>query len=227
MRFLSASGLAALAEHLSSPAEWGCGGIGDRLLIPPLPPAPEPAPALDSAIISDFPEIFAEFRGKRFSLLWQGGRDGFGVRDFHGRCDGHANTLTVILDTDGNVFGGFAPVEWESREWNGKSGTENNCWKAEASLTNFLFTLTNPHNFPARGFALKAETKEWAISCYSGRGPIFCGIGVFNDCNTNISSWAYSFGTCYTNDTGLDGKTFFTGSEYFKVKENEVFKITD
>jgi hypothetical protein len=36
-------------------------------------------------VIPDFPEIFAEFRGKRFSLLWRGGRDGFGTRDFYSR----------------------------------------------------------------------------------------------------------------------------------------------
>jgi hypothetical protein len=62
-------------------------------------------------IVAHFPDIFAEFRGKRLSLLWRGGRDGFGARDFHRRCDGHANTLTLILDTKGNTFGGFTPVE--------------------------------------------------------------------------------------------------------------------
>jgi hypothetical protein len=55
------------------------------------PASAPPIPALDSVIISDFPEIFAEFRRKKFSLLWRGGRDGFGARDFHSRCDGHAN----------------------------------------------------------------------------------------------------------------------------------------
>jgi hypothetical protein len=34
--------------------------------------------------------------------------------NFHSRCDGHANTLTVILHTKGNIFGGSTPVEWES-----------------------------------------------------------------------------------------------------------------
>jgi hypothetical protein len=34
---------------------------------------------------------------------------------FPGRYDGHVNTLTVFLDTNGNIFGGFTPVEWESR----------------------------------------------------------------------------------------------------------------
>jgi hypothetical protein len=40
----------------------------------------------------DFPALFAEFRGKRFALLWRGSRDGFGAPDFDGRCDGHAPT---------------------------------------------------------------------------------------------------------------------------------------
>jgi hypothetical protein len=69
----------------------------------------------DSAVLTAFPALFSEFRGKRFKPLWRGSRDGFGASDFHRRCDGHANTLTVILDTNGNVFGGFTPVEWESR----------------------------------------------------------------------------------------------------------------
>jgi hypothetical protein len=69
---------------------------------------------LDSRIISDIPEIFAEFRRKQFSLLWRGSRDGFEAEEFHRRCDGHANTLTVILDMQGNIFGGFTPMEWES-----------------------------------------------------------------------------------------------------------------
>jgi uncharacterized coiled-coil protein SlyX len=74
---------------------------------------------LDSRIVSGFPEIFAEFR--KFSLLWRGSRDGFRAHEFHRRCDGRANTLTVILDTKGNIFGGFTPVEWESRVWNGEA----------------------------------------------------------------------------------------------------------
>jgi hypothetical protein len=74
--------------------------------------------------------------------------DHFGLsRDsqFHGRCDGHANTLTVIVDTNGNIFGGFTPLTWESRRPN--SATDwSNCAKADDSLKSFLFTLKNPHN---------------------------------------------------------------------------------
>jgi hypothetical protein len=179
-----------------------------------------PAPALSSAILSDFPEIFDEFRGKQFSLLWRGGRDGFSARAFHDRCDGRANTLTLIQDTKGNIFGGFTPLEWQSRRG----------WKADASLKSFLFTLKNPCNVPARRFALKDEKKGKAIYCTSELGPGFGeslnGISVCNHCNTNTSNSA-SFGYSYTNDTGLDGQTFFTGSVYFQVKEIEVFEIKD
>jgi hypothetical protein len=38
-------------------------------------------------------------------------REGFGILEFHRRSAGHANTLTMILDTKGNFFGGFTPVK--------------------------------------------------------------------------------------------------------------------
>jgi hypothetical protein len=106
---------------------------------PPTPPKPEPAapsarprqsPAsgspstprpvaliassvgFSSLIVPQFPPLFAEFHGKGFNLLWRGNRDGFLAKDFHGRCDGHENTLTLIEDTDGNIFGA-------SRRWSG------------------------------------------------------------------------------------------------------------
>jgi hypothetical protein len=206
-----------------------------------LPPPPAP---LASLIVADVPALLAKgkkkafghdtppglvavFHGKRFTLLWRGSRDGFGARDFHGRCDGHANTLTLIEDTKGNIFGGFTPVEWESRVWNEKGGSENNCYKADLTMKSFVFTLKNPHNFPARKFALKANKKDEAIYCDSSWGPCFWDVDVADKCNANNGSFTYHFGGVYTNDTGLDGYIFFTGSLHFTVKEIEVFEITD
>jgi hypothetical protein len=70
--------------------------------------AQHPPQGWNSVIVSDFLEIFAEFLGQCFLLLWRGGRDRFHPRDFH------TNTVTVILDTQWNLSGGFTPVEWES-----------------------------------------------------------------------------------------------------------------
>jgi hypothetical protein len=195
--------------------------------VPPCPVLPPQAPAgFASLIVADFPALFTEFRGKSFKLLWRGSRDGFGAGDFHGRCDGHAPTLTLIQDTRGNIFGGFTPVDWESQRAN-HSYDCSNCFKADPSLKSFLFTLNNPQNCPARKFTLKAQRKDKAIICDYARGPHFHDIAVSDSCNAKTSSYTYNFGLSYANDTGLNGRTFFTGSERFTVKEIEVFEITD
>jgi hypothetical protein len=124
----------------------------------------------------------------------------------------------VILDTKGNVFGGFSPVKWDLR---------NRQAKADASLRTFLFTLKNPHNFPARRFGLKVEEKPYAIGCDSGSGPWFNGaILVHDNCDSHASNSGH-IGDDYTNDTRLDESMIFTGAQQFQVQEIEIFAITD
>jgi hypothetical protein len=124
----------------------------------------------------------------------------------------------VILDTKGNIFGGFTPVEWESPPQYKP--------KADDSEKSFLFTLKNPHNIAPRRFALRPAEKQRAIVCDSKWGPDFYDLGVSDNCNANTDS-STSLGDTYSNDTGLDGRTVFTGWHYFQVKEIEVFEITD
>jgi hypothetical protein len=77
----------------------------------------------------------------------------------------------VILDTKGNIFGGFTPVAWESIKWDGQSLDNSNTrksddtLKADDSAKSFLFTLKNPHNIPPKKFPLKPENKDEAIDC--------------------------------------------------------------
>jgi hypothetical protein len=178
------------------------------------------SPNFSSQILSDLPPLFSDLAGKRFILLWRGSRDGFGRADFHGRCDGRGNTLTIILDSSGFVFGGFTPQPWDS----------SNKWKSDDSLKSFIFSLKNPHNVQPRKFALKSDQKHRAIYCGSGYGPIFGeanDIGVTDKCNESGQSFSGGFGDTYTNDTGLSGRTFFTGSPNFTVAEIEVFEISD
>jgi hypothetical protein len=173
---------------------------------------------LDSQIISEIPDIFTEFRLKQFSLLWRGSRDGFEEEAFHGLCDDRANTLTIILDTNGNIFGGFTPVKWESLK---------SVYKADDSQRSFLFTLKNPQNIPAKIFELKVERKDRAIYCNSERCPCFWNdLYISDHCNSQNGSYT-QLGDSYRNDTVFDGKTIFAGSRYFQVREIEVFHITD
>jgi hypothetical protein len=213
-------GLSLLSEHFEIPSEsvWQC--VTELIVHPPL--------LFDSQIISDFPEIFAEFRRKHFKILSRDSRDGFSAWEFHRRCDGHTNTLIVILDTKRNIVGGFTRVKWESRVYNGKYGDHDNRWKVDDSLKSFLFTLKNPHNIPGRKFALMAQKKDVAIYCNSECGPGFGGgrdIAVEDNCNANTCSFT-SLGDAYTNDTELNGWIVFTGSFNFQVKEIEVFEMS-
>jgi hypothetical protein len=216
IRFLSSDVFSTLTDQLEIPFECHWGDIIYRLTH---------SRPLGSTIISMNPELFQELGWKRFSLLWRGSRDGFSAKDFHSRCDGHANTLTLILDTKGDIFGGFTPIEWESRVWNGNFRYEDNCQKADPSQKSFLFTLENPHNFPAQRFALKAAGKGDALRCRFDRGPSFNDLWICNKCNAYGDSGT-NLGRRYTNNTGLDGEKVFTGSKCFKVKEIEVFEIT-
>jgi hypothetical protein len=158
--------------------------------------------------------------GETVCSLWRGSRDGFDARDFHSRCDAHANALTLILDRNWNILGGFTPVKWES--CGGK-------YKCDNILTSFLSTLKNPHNTPAMSFALKPEKTEYTIYTSSLYGPIVGGghdLRVCSQCNTNTSSDTLYFGHTYTNNSGVANDKLFTGSIYVKVKEIEVFEIT-
>jgi hypothetical protein len=148
----------------------------------------------------------------------------------------------VILDRKGTIFGGFTPVEWESWGWIGSAHS----MKADHSLKSFLFTLKNPHNIPARRFALKAEAKGYAIDCDPDVGPSF-GFALINRSgNRNANTGRFSeivadiyvsnskrygirnqtyLGSSYINDTGLKNDIVFTGSRDFRVEEIEVFEI--
>jgi hypothetical protein len=66
----------------------------------------------------------------------------------------------------------------------------NNRFKADPSLKSFLFTLKNPHNLPARKFALRAEENGKAIWSDFSWGPCFVDIGVSDAGNANTCSFS-------------------------------------
>jgi hypothetical protein len=150
-------------------------------------------------IVSAFPPIFSDFHGKKFLLLWRGSRDGFQAKDFHDRCDGHSNTLTLILEKKGNIFGGFTPLAWESVC----------CNKPDISLSSCLFPLKNSYNTPAKRFPLKPERNDSAVYCHHALGLSFggtCDLSTSGYADFENGSHSYSFGREYTNEACLGGK---------------------
>jgi hypothetical protein len=169
---------------------------------------------LDSLIVWGVPDILPEFAPRRFVLLWRGSRDGFTGKDFHERCDGRPNTLALMRDAGGSLFGGFTPLAWDS-------GSPAH-WKGDDSLQTFVFTLKNPHGVTERRFALKPEEKEKAIFCDANFGPCF---GADGELAVRDGGRTSDFGHAFRNDTGRDGRTLLAGSETFALKEIEVFEI--
>jgi hypothetical protein len=155
----------------------------------------EPVPRFESNIISTFPEILNEFRNRKLKLLYRGSRDGFKSSDFHGKCDGQSDTITFIRTTKYFIFDGYTPLSWDS----------TNRYKTDSSHRSFVFTITNPHTFGPRKFALKPDQSQHAIYSCTSYGPVFGDghtIHVCTDCAASNSN--YTMLDSYVNDTGIE-----------------------
>jgi hypothetical protein len=164
------------------------------------------------SILTKIPAPLKQFEEKKWKLLYRGSRDGFRSSDFHRLCNGQANTVTVILTTKGNIFGGYTPVEWNS----------GGSWGYDNSQTSFLFTVKDESRRPPTTFPIVSY--QYAIQGNASYGPMFGGgsdLWVSDNCQTNPSTCQGS-GHTYRN-TQVGG---FTGEPNFKVKEIEVLSIT-
>jgi hypothetical protein len=76
----------------------------------------------------------------------------FGSKECHRRCDGKPIRLW-FWTRKGTFSAGLRRWSWAG--------------KADHSRKNFVFTLKNPHNIPARRFPLRDEKKCQSIYCES------------------------------------------------------------
>jgi hypothetical protein len=158
----------------------------------------------------------------KWSLLYRGTRDGFGAKDFHSKCDGHSNTLTIVKAKEsGFIFGGYTTVTWES-----SAG-----FKFKSDPNAFIFSLTNKDNKPVKmNIDPDPNRHGFAIYCRSSCGPSFGGgvdICIANNANTTMNSVSY-LGSSYKHpqyayDTD-EAKSFLAGSHMFKLDEIEVYE---
>ena len=55
----------------------------------------------------DFFVKLIQTRGSKVTLLYRGSEHGFGAADFHSKCNNQGKTISLISDTNKNVFGGY------------------------------------------------------------------------------------------------------------------------
>ena len=112
-------------------------------------------------------------------LIYRGTRDGMTSKVFHNKCDNKGESITLIKNEKGNIFGGYASIPWTSND---------NYYSAPES---FIFTLSNIYNTEPTKFPSKNTQQE---VCHNFRyGPIFGGghdLGVYGDM-INKGGWSY------------------------------------
>ena len=156
---------------------------------------------------------------KKMKLLFRGTRDGMNAQSFHNKCDKNGETITLIQNDKGNIFGGYASIPWT------EGPSSGSYYSAPDS---FIFTLTNIHNTEPTKFKNKNDGHE---VCHNrDYGPLFgseCDIYISKDfINGETKS---TFPSTYIDVLGK-GKSIFTGdsnnnNNKFKIKEIEVFKV--
>jgi hypothetical protein len=154
-----------------------------------------------------------EFSTKdKWTLLYRGTRDGFGANDFHSKCDGNSNTLTILKAHGSSyIFGGFTSIIWEN-----SSG-----YNSDPNA--FMFSLTNKDDQPCK--MRQIDTDE-SILCCSGYGPTFGGgydMYVCDSSNTTAGSFSY-LGHSYQHPQPSQGESFLAGSNQFQLCEIEVYQ---
>lgn len=95
---------------------------------------------------------------QNWRLIYRASQDGFSSANFHAKCDGIANTLTIVKTIQGNVFGGYTEAAWSTF----------NVHVADPKA--FLFSLINKDNKP---LIMKCSNPATAIYCGNSYGPTF------------------------------------------------------
>ena len=112
-------------------------------------------------------------------LLYRATRDGFAAEDFHYRCDGRANTITIIKNNLDYVFGGYASASWNS--------SSRHIYDPKA----FLFSLRRDGKSCKEKFSIKKpEAALYSFLCF---GPSFGGGNDLLVCDqSNIKAESYA-----------------------------------
>ena len=151
-------------------------------------------PFTESLILSlkDSIRLFNYVKQSSDLLLYRGSRDGFTAKAFHSKCNGKANTVTIIQTSNNYVFGGYTAAPWKS---DGSYGNDP---------TAFIFSLRKNGILNYSKFMISDPST--AIWNNPETGPVF---GSFID--TNLSDIFVGLDSKYWNAADF-GSSYNTGS---------------
>lgn len=151
---------------------------------------------------------------ENWRLIYRATTDGFSSTAFHNKCDGIANTLTIVKTLQSNIFGGYTEAAW----------SQINSHVSDANA--FIFSLVNKDKKP---ILMKCSNAASAIFCGSTYGPTFGeGHDFYIAHNSNLNTYSLSnLGFTYKHPQYANGtnsaKLFLAGSFNFQTSEIEVY----
>ena len=159
---------------------------------------------------------------KAIRLLYRATRDGFTQSAFHSKCDGKANTVTIVKNNLNYVFGGYASKAWDSK---GAYIEDGNA---------FIFSLRR--NGTSTNEKYKVTNRHTAYFGHSSSNSHLFGFGgahdiaVKNNSNTETGSYTH-FGYSYQLPEGYtfeseSAKNYLSGNyNQWLTTEIEVFQL--
>ena len=142
----------------------------------------------------------------KYNLIYFARADGDKASTFHRKCDKARRSLVLIMDTNGNRFGGFT-----MRDWGG------NCIQKKDEKA-FIFSLDKNKIYGVL-------PDQVAIGCYPTFGPIFfgCQIRVYDNFFTKGGS-TYLKGLNYATEEDYE---LTNGNQAYGIKELEVYEVRE
>ena len=146
---------------------------------------------------------------KKLKLLYKMKKDGAANSIFHSKCDNQGITLVIAKGENGNVFGGYSGIAWESS----KGG------QYEGDKESFLFTCRNKYKHTK-------QTPRHSIYNLTSSGPIF---GVHHTLVIGEGEgYCRLRGDCYSMPLGGKCEDYLAGTTdgtTFPIRDYEVFKV--
>ena len=170
------------------------------------------SPYFNSLILtpSEDESLYKMANKKVKSLLYRGSRDGFGSSAFHSRCDGKSNTVTIILNDQNHVFGGYTSVAWLS----------STSWLTDSSA--YLFSLRRGKSTSSEKYLITQS--QYAIFGYSGYGPVFGdGFDILICFDANIKKCSHNTKSSY--EIPSTGYLAGASDSNWLVTEIEVYQL--
>ena len=168
------------------------------------------------------------------NLIYRASEDGFEASNFHLKCDGKSNTVTVIKNNLDHVFGGFASVAWnkpyyiQSYIQLPSLLNKKNDWIYDPCA--YIFSLRRSGIFSNKIF--KVTDSKKAIYSNKNYGPSFgCDITINDRSNTVVGSYC-DIGCSYDRESigfpykSVHARSFLAGHfNAWKTTEIEVYEI--